>query len=136
MLDLYNYILTKFNINANIMDNHLIVSNEVIIGSIYQEENHTIIDIPIYKFKARITISSSNKSYISGVLDNQTTIFKINYQFKDDSNCFYIINNIIYTVFIDSNNYKLAIMKNNTESFNNNKINNFCLQKLKERINF
>ncbi len=36
MLDLYNYILTKFNINANIMDNHLIVSNKEIIGSIYQ----------------------------------------------------------------------------------------------------
>ncbi len=93
-------------------------------------------DIPVYKFKARITISTSNKSYISGVLDNQTTIFKINYQLKEDNNCFYIINNIIYTVFIDSNNYKLAIMKNNTEPFNNNKINNFCLQKLKERINF
>ena len=136
MNNLYNYILNKFNIKAYIINNYLIVKNKEIIGSIFKENDTIIIDIPLYEFRCNIIISSLDKSYISGVLDNQTTIFKINYHFKNDNNYFYIINNIIYTVFIDSNNYKLAIMKNNTEPFNDKKINNFCLKKLKERINF
>ncbi len=121
MLDIINYLLDYLDLKASIYSNLIIDDKKQIIGSFWQEENITYLELFTFlPLKITITTNTKYTSYIPGAIDSQITYYQINFNSAIENFNLIIKNTILYTIFIDDKQYKLAIFKNETVPSNNN----------------